>query len=322
MDIAFLTPLGGLVGVLALLTLATYIGRARRAAHVRQVLAITGPSRAARLPLALSLLLVPALLGLAGMQPVIESTKTRSERTDAQALFVLDTSRSMLASARPGAATRLERAREAANRLARDLPEVPVGLASFNQRMTPYVFATIDPAVIGAVLARSIGIERARPLDPITSSTRTTTLDALRAVANANYFAPSARKRLLVVFTDGEANDVGPPLARAFRRRPGITTIFVRLWDADERIYVTGLPEPGYTSDTSSSAGLQRASALIGGRVMSEDELGEVRDAAKRVLGDGPTRSRELQGERLALMPYVTLLALAPLGLVLLRRNV
>ncbi len=43
--------------------------------------------------------------------------------------------------------------------------------------------------------------------------------------------------------------------------------------------------------------------------------------AAAELLGDGPTRARVLEGERRTLMPYATMLALLPLGFVLLRRN-
>jgi hypothetical protein len=55
--------------------------------------------------------------------------------------------------------------------------------------------------------------------------------------------------------------------------------------------------------------------------VVSEDELGEVRDAARRFLGSGPTSDRSVEGERLALMPYLTLVAFVPLAFLLWRRN-
>lgn len=62
--------------------------------------------------------------------------------------------------------------------------------------------------------------------------------------------------------------------------------------------------------------------SLVDTRVFSEGEFGEVRDAAGRFLGSGPTRTRELEGERLALMPYVTLAAFFPLAFILWRRNI
>ncbi len=105
------------------------------------------------------------------------------------------------------------------------------------------------------------------------------------------------------------------------RRRPRIHAIFVRFWDANERIYATGVAEPGYTPNPALSPRLERAGSLVGGRVFVEDEPGHVRDAAERALSSGPRRQRELRGERLALMPYVTLAAFLPLAFLLWRRN-
>lgn len=323
MDVSCLTPLAGLLAISALVPLVVFLGRERRAREIRVALSLAGPSRLVRGSVALSLALVPALLGLAAAQPVLDTTRTRSERTDAQALFVLDTSRSMLSSARPRSETRLERARQAAVALEGALPEIPVGLAVLNQGVFPYAFATSDSRVIEAVLADSIGIEGARPQRPSTfvTHTLTTSLGSLADVPRANYFPPAAQRRLLVVFTDGETTPAGPRLARAFQRRPRIETMFVRFWDADERIYVTGVAEPGYVPNAALSSRLDEVSSLVGGRVFSEGELSEVQSAAEDFFGSGPTKARPFEGERVALMPYVTLAAFLPLVLLLWRRN-
>ena len=323
MGISFLTPLAGLLAISALVPLAVYLGRERRAREIRAALSLADASRMGRASVVFSLALVPALLGLAAAQPVVDTTRTRSERTDAQAFFVVDTSRSMLSSAKPRSETRLERARQAAAALQRALPEIPIGLAVLNQGVFPYAFATTDARVIEAVLADSIGIEGARPRRPSTfvTHTLTTSLGALADVPRANYFPPAAQRRLLVVFTDGETMPAGPRLARAFERRPRIETIFVRFWDADERIYVTGVAEPGYVPNPALSARLAEVSSLVGGRVFSEGELGEVQNAAEDFFGSGPTKARPFEGERLALMPYVTLAAFVPLTFLLWRRN-
>jgi hypothetical protein len=151
--------------------------------------------------------------------------------------------------------------------------------------------------------------------------TLTTSLDALRAVPRANYFPPSAERRLLVVFTDGETTAAGPALARAFQRRPRIETFFVRFWNASERIYATGVAEPGYTPDPLVAARLAQVSSLVGGRVFSEGDLAGVQEAAADFFGSGPTKARPFEGERIALMPYVTLAAFVPLAFLLWCRN-
>jgi hypothetical protein len=323
MGISFLTPLAGLSAITALVPLAVFVGRERRARQIRASLSLARPGLAQGVAIAAALALVPALLGLAAAQPVVDTARTRAERTDAQAFFVLDTSRSMLASAAATSPTRLERARRAADSLARALPEIPVGLAVLNERVLPYALPTTDWRVIGSVLADSIGIEgaRAEPLSRFVTPTLTTSLEALRAVPRANYFDPSAERRLLVVFTDGETRAAGAAFARAFQRQKPIETIFVRFWDEDERIYASGVAEPGYAPDPRLDTQLRQAGSLVGGRIFSESDLGAVQDAAADFFGSGPTRARPFEGERVALMPYVTLAALLPLAFVLWRRN-
>jgi von Willebrand factor type A domain len=318
-DVRFLTPLAALFALTALLPLAVFLDRQRRGRAIRSMLGLAEPSPASRLPLVLALAALPGLLALAAAQPVVEESRSRPERTDAEAFVVLDISRSMLAAAHTEAPTRLERARRVAVALRDDLPEVPIGLASLTDRVLPHVFPTTDRRVFVEAVEESVGIER----PPATNFylTHATTLEALTALPTRNYFSARARKRLLVVLTDGETRSVGRALAQAFQRRPRIETILVHLWDARERIYATGVAEGGYRPLPGSSAALERVAALIGGRVFSEDDAGEVGAAAHEIVGAGKTRQRQLEGERLALMPYVTLAAALPLGFLLLRRN-
>ncbi len=290
---------------------------------MRAALGLSSPSRAAGASVAAALALVPTLLGLAAAQPVVESQRTRPERTDAEAFFILDVSRSMFAADGPGTATRLERARQAISSIQRGLPEIPFGLAGFSETVLPYVMPTTDTRVIAATLADSLAIEGSAvpPLSEFVTPELTTSLTALAAFRSANFFSPSAERRLVVVLTDGETTETTAALAKAFERPPRIQAIFVRFWAADERIYATGVAEPGYTPNPALTARLDRAGSLVKGPVFSENELDEARAAAERLLGSGPTRPREFRGERLALMPYVTLAAFLPLAFLLWRRN-
>lgn len=318
-DVRFLTPLGAAFAFAALLPLAVYVLRERRARRVRAALGLPHPTQRSLLPLGVALATVPALLALASMQPVIETTRTVQERTDAEAFVIMDISRSMLASARAGAPTRLERAREQAELLRERLPQVPVGILSLTDRLLPHLFPTTDSSVFRSTLATSIGIERPPPA--LFFSTRATQLSMLAGIPERGYFSPSAKKRLLVVFTDGESQPVDADLAKAFSRKPRIETLLVHVWAGAERIYETGVPERGYAPDSASAAMLERVAALVDGRVLPERGAGDVGPAAAELLGSGPTRERVLEGERRALMPYATLAALLPLGFVLLRRN-
>lgn len=319
MDVRFLTPLGAVLALTALVPLVVLAFRERRARNVRTTLGLAQRPLRALVSVAVALAAVPCLLALAAMQPIVETTKTIEERTDAEVFIVADVSRSMLASSGSGAPTRLERVQTDAEALRAELPGVPVGILSLTDRLLPHLFPTVDESVFRSTLAKSIGIERPPPA--LFFSTRATQLNALAGIPERGFFSPSARKRVLVVYTDGESQPVDEELTRAFARKPRVETLFVHVWGRDERIYESGAPERGYTPDPSSAAALRRVGDLTDGRVFAESDAGAAGAAARELLGDGPTRARALEGERRALMPYATMLALLPLGFVLLRRN-
>jgi hypothetical protein len=79
--------------------------------------------------------------------------------------------------------------------------------------------------------------------------------------------------------------------------------------------------EPQYAPDPSARATLDRLAASTGGAVYSENQLGSAGRKARAFLGSGPT---VVQGERagkVALAPYLAVVALFPFGLLLWRRD-
>lgn len=319
MEIAFLTPLGALVAFVALAPLGVYRTRERRVREIRAAVGLDEPSRGSRSSLVIALVAVCGLVALAAAQPVLATSREERERTDAQVFLVVDTSRSMLASARPGAPTRFDRAREIGQALADRLPEVPVGVASFTDGLLPHLFPTTDRRVLAATLGKTLDIESPGPSTYY--STRATTLDALEAAPTLNYFPPAAKRRVLVVLTDGETRPLEQDLASAFEREPKIATVFVHIWEPDERIYLTGVAEFGYSADQRSESTLARVASLVDGRVVSEGDPDGLLRAVEDLVGSGPTVDRRHEGNRLALMPWITLAAFIPLGYVLRRRN-
>jgi hypothetical protein len=319
MTVRLLTPLAALFALTALAPLAVFVVRRRRLSEIRRSLGLADPALRSQLPSLACLAAVPALLGLAATQPVVETGRTVSERTDAQAFVVLDVSRSMLAASRPGAPTRLERAREIALELREQLPEVPFGIATLTDRVLPHLFPTTDRQVFAATLERAVDIERPPP--GAFYLTFATNLSSLRSVPEKGYFGDAARKRVLVVLTDGETQPLGDELSAAFRRRPAIRTVFVHVWNADERIYETGVAEGGYRPDAGSRASVERAASLVGGQAVEEGQTAEALRAVRDAVGEGPTVARAHESGRLALMPWIALAALVPLVFVLLARN-
>lgn len=319
MDVRFVTPLGILFALTTLLPVGVFLLRHRRLGEIRRALGLDAPSLRDDAALLAALVAVPALLGIAATQPVVETTRTVAERTDAQVFVVLDISRSMLASEGRGAPTRLERARLLAADLREQLPEVPFGIASLTDRVLPHLFPTTDARVFDATLDRTVAVDNPPPTTFYAALA--TKLDALRVLPEKSYFPDSAKRRVVVVLTDGESETPESDLAAAFEREPRIRTVFVRLWQPDEGIYEAGVAEGGYTPDPRSAAITARTAELVGGRVLEERDTAGLVAAVREAVGVGRTVSRAEGSGRLALMPWITLLALVPLGLLFLRRN-
>jgi hypothetical protein len=255
------------------------------------------------------------LTGIAAAQPVIDRAHPRPERTDAEVFFAFDTSRSMLAAAASNKPTRFERARSVAIAVRSELPEVPAGIAQFTDWTVPHLFPTVDASTFRFVLERSVYVES---LGSRETSRVATDLNALAVFAGDSYFSPEARKRVLIVLTDGESPPATARLAQL--KRTGIRTAFVHVWASDESIWRPRGAEPQYRPDPSSGGVLAGAARLTDGMVYEEHSTNSLLRWVRTELGDGPTRPRE-QRDLLALMPYVMLVALLPLGFLLRHRN-
>ena len=168
-------------------------------------------------------------------------------------------------------------------------------------------------------MQESVGIERPPPSTSF--GTNVTTLDALGVVPTLNFFTPSVKKRALVVFTDGDSQPVSSALATDFSKKPRVDVTFVHMGKVSDRIYTSGVAEAGYRQVPTSAATLTAAAHATQGRIVEDSDVGDVAAAIRERLGTGPTVDRRIEGSRRALMPFVALLAVIPLGFVLLRRN-
>lgn len=320
MNVDFLTPIAGLVALCCLLPLAAFLRACTIARRRRATVGLAEPRRRAYLVPLGAVLGAAASLGLAAMQPVVSFDETRRVRTDAEAFVVLDTTRSMLASREPGGPARIARAKAIAGAVQTALPDVPVGLASLTDRTLPHLFPTADGEVFEATLAKSIGIER--PGSVHTLLTRVTNLEALSAVATQGFFSPTAERRALVVVTDGESLPGSRArVAQLFRAPPGIQTVFVHVWDRDERVFRGRTPEPAYKPDPGARAALERLAAEIGGTVYGENELVAIAESVPELIGDGPSVVRGERRRDVPAAPYLAAFAFLPLVLVLWRRD-
>jgi hypothetical protein len=292
--LTFLTPLGALACFAAVLPLAALLVARRRAARAAAAIGLPAP----RFGLGRALLLAAACcaFGLAAAQPALRRDDHRQERTDVQALFVVDVSRSMLASSGPSGATRLERGRAVALELRAAIPKVPAGLAGLTDRTLPYLFPTLDLRAFASTLRESVQIESPPPQQVTRVAT---SFDALAALGTQGFFPPGLKNRVCVVLTDGES----APFAGA----GGCRLVVVQLWDAGERIYRDGRPEAQYRPDEAAPALAARL-----GPVAREDDLGRARTLLAAAVGDGPVREvRRSERSTLELAPYAALVGLA-----------
>jgi len=320
MHLSFLTPLGALFALAAIVPLAALWLNERRARRVREALQVAGPPSGSTVTTACLLASIPLLLGLALSQPTIQTTRHIEARSDAQIFYTFDTSLSMAASAGPKAPTRLDRAVAEAEALRRDLADVPSGIATMTDRVLPTIFPTTDSQEFAVALADTVGIDEPPPKG---LSDKATTFAALDTFAGDAFFSPGIPHRLVILFTDGETAPyfVGD-LRQALRQRPKVSIVIVHVWRPGERIYHGRKADPDYRPDPRSGRLVATLAAALGGRAFGEGRTAQVASAAKRLLG--PARLTEV-GVGLHVSPLAGWLVAAsavPLLALIWRRNV
>jgi hypothetical protein len=315
--ITLLSPVAGLIALAAAVPIVMLGQALQRARVVRERLQLPEPAHGRR-QLVLAVVSLAVLVGLAATQPVWAQSHTQRIRKDAEAYIVFDISRSMLASVGPSGETRLDRAKKEALGLRAQLPEIPVGIASMTDRTLPHLFPSPDQNAFRATVAQAINIEQPPPIAQF--RTVGTTLAALSTVPLRGFFSPSATKRVMIVYTDGESRkfDIGG-LAVVLRRAPSIRPVFVHTWDAHELVYSGAGAEPDYRPRAGSSEVLQRTAKAAGGTAFEEQDAGRAASVAREYLGSGPTIAERQSQDELSMGPFVLALAALPLLYLLLR---
>jgi hypothetical protein len=319
MQLVFLTPLGALVAVGAVLPIAALVLHERRARRVRRTLRLDEPTGRARVSTALALASVPVLLGLAVAQPVLRSEQVQRVRKDAEAFYVFDTSASMRASTGRRRPTRLERALSVAARMHLSLEDVRSGIATMTDRVLPDLFPTADEQVFTATLDEAVGVDRppAKGLSALAS-----TFASLDAFVGTNFFDAGIRHRLVIVFTDGESAPYPSDLLRAaLHVRPRSSFVIIRFWHPNERIYTSRGTDPGYRPQTTSESMTRQLASISGGRAFDENQFGAALQAARRAIGNGPLERLGHGLHVVALSRWLVLATLVPLAFLLWRRN-
>ena len=153
---------------------------------------------------------MPLLVGLAAAGPAWRTHAGHPVRTDAQALFIFDTSRSMAAASSASAATRMAQARAAAIQL-RDtaIPEVPSGVASLTTQLLPHLFPTSNVGAFDSTVENAIGVERPPP-PALELGLTGTSFRPLMELRDTGFFNPDTEHRFAILLTDGESSQFDP----------------------------------------------------------------------------------------------------------------
>jgi hypothetical protein len=242
-------------------------------------------------------------------------------RSSSQVLFVVDVSRSMLASDGADGLSRLERAKSIVLRLRRAVPDVPAGVAGLTDRVLPYVLATPDQTTFENVVRRSVAIEAPPPQEVARNAT---SFDALAAVPTSGLFAKSATSRTCMFVSDGESAPYSTAtVADALQGPRGCSLLAVQTWAPGERVYgVNGKPEAAYRPDDTASASMRRLAQVTGGEAFDAGQVSQAAAALRRLAEAGPT-GRSILAERqrrlAPLLAGVALAVAAALAAVLLR---
>jgi hypothetical protein len=284
----FLTPLAALAALAALLPLgAAAFGRVR-VRVARRALGLDAPSRwsgAARLGCIVAGI---ALLGLAAAQPAVTSASSARERTDVAVLFVVDSTRSMAASATPTSPTRLARAVDAAISLRAAIPDVPAGVATLTDRVLPDLLPVPDVGGFDGVMRRAVTIDNPPPGETAVVATN---CGAIGEIPGGNYFEPHVTRRIVILLTDGESVPFDPSqVAGALPASQGYRFMGIRFWNANEAVYDSdGRAEPGYHPNPVGATLMASLAGATGGRFFSETQLGGAASYLRGLAASGPS---------------------------------
>ena len=299
----FLTPLAGVLALLAVVPLLALVAAARRVEQTRRLLHLPPPPPGRQRRREAAVAGVVVLLALASMQPVIRTQTNSKARKDAQLLVVLDTSRSMAAAPSPTGPSRLARAKRIALALGAQVGDVPAGVATFTDRVLPDLFPTADRAAFDSVVS-SVTVEDPPPRDvnPVA-----TTFDALGALGTQGFFPDSVHKRAVVVITDGESGAYDPNGVASALADHGVRLKVVRVGTSADRVWSPdGRPEAAYRPDPAGArVAVSRLDNALGNRTS-----GSVAAFVRKAVGVGPTATIGTEPRTITLAPVPAVLAL------------
>jgi len=316
-SISFVTPPAALVALVGLVPVAVLLAGRQRLRTLCRVLGLHPPNDRRAVTTLVALVVLVALLALAAAQPVAATRTTTKGRGDAEAYFVIDVSRSMGARTQ-GSPTRLQRAKQDAKRLRAALPDLPVGVVSLTDRLLPHLFPSVSLNAFNATLDGSLGVDRPTTSFPY-GNINATKLGTLGDIVIGRYFPENVKRRVIVVFTDGESRTDSLASVPALLADAHVKPFFFHYWRPQERIYINGRINTAYAPDPGSQQTLPNLARTLSTRVFEPGQTAQAAAAIRAAIGKGQTTTRGRDLSSVLLTPYVLLAALVPLLFLLVR---
>jgi hypothetical protein len=319
--ISFISPVAALIALAGIVALVVLVAGDQRLRRVCAVVGLRPPTFHTTVPLVVAVVALTVFLSLAAAQPVLATQQKTSGRADAEVYFVFDISRSMGARSGPKAPTRLDRAKDVAKEIRAGLGGVPAGVASLTDRLLPHLFPSPSVNDFNAVVDRALGVDRP-PARLAWGDTLGTRLAAVGELPDLGYFSEQARRRAVVILTDGETLEEGLNSLPSQLTRHQLHPFLIRIWGANERVYdPRGTVNPNYRPDPDSTALFDQLANSLQTRVYSAGDGSQVAAAIRTDLGQGPTTTRGRELRSTTLTPWFVGLAFLPLLYILYRRN-
>ena len=307
---------GALAGLLLLAPLAWFesrrIRRERRAARAVGL----APQRVWRAAEgAVCAGIVVALAVFAASEPSRRQTTRVQLRANAEVYLYVDSSGSMLASASTSARSRLQQARTAAVRFARELPpDLPLAAGALAESPLPLTMPIGDRQLFIAAIER-MTVPGSLP-EQYYGNRTATDFSNLTYLTSARFFRKATVRKVVVILTDAEGPSVDSSALAALLQRAHIHLVVVRFGSPTDHIWLrahNGSPvsDPKFASDTSDLGELRLLATETGGGFYTQTQVSTAIGKVDRLVGHGPDRP----GQRLslyadALGPYAVLAAL------------
>lgn len=307
---------GALVGLLLLAPLVWFeVRRVRRERRAALALGLE-PQRAWRAAeRAVCAAIVIALAVFAASEPSLRQTKRVKLRQDAEAYLFVDASASMLASASMHSPTRLQQARAAGERFARELPtDLPLGAGALPQAPLPLTVPIGDRQLFITAINRQTtpGTLPEQYYGGVTA----TDFSNLNLLTSARFFRKESKHRIVIVLTDAEGPSFDSTALVATLHKAHIKLVVVRFGSSNDRLWLrpprhAPILVKEFAPDLSDLGEMRLLASETGGGFYEPNQVGAAIQKVTRLAGHGPDRpAQPISVYADSIGPYAVLAAL------------